>query len=281
MVFDVWTISLVFALVVPTDGRQPLFSFLLHYVSHFPSPYYLFYQPQCCYGGAAKGPQIGALERGVECIIATPGRLNDLLEMRKADLSNIRFLVLDEADRMLDMGFEPQIRSILQHVPMQGRQTMLFSATWPREIQVLAHEFLKDPVQINVGEVNVLVANKDIKQTIVVCSEDDKFDKLMAILKEMRDKTDEAILLAEGAPRPAGGGKLHGKIIVFVAKKISCHDLANRLWDDGFAVDSLHGDRQQWERTKVMQAFKGGQLRMLVATDVAARGTCDMKQKED
>lgn len=209
----------------------------------------------------------------MECVIATPGRLNDLLEMRKADLSAIRFLVLDEADRMLDMGFEPQIRSILNHVPVEGRQTMLFSATWPREIQALAHDFLQDPVQINVGEVNALVANKDIKQTITVCSENEKFDKLMEILQDMHNAAAENNL-AEDVPRPAGGGKVHAKMIIFVAKKISCNDLANRLWDDGFAVDSLHGDRPQWERTSVMQAFKNGQLRMLVATDVAARGTC-------
>jgi ATP-dependent RNA helicase DDX5/DBP2 len=174
---------------------------------------------------------------------------------------------------MLDMGFEPQIRSIIKHVPAV-RQTLLFSATWPREIQALAHDFLKDPIQINVGEVNVLVANKDIKQDIIMCSESDKFDKLEAILKSMQEQKREGI---SDAPRhaeaaPVGGGKDHPKVIVFVAKKVSCNDLANRLWDDGFAVDSLHGDRPQWERTRVMTAFKSGQLRMLIATDVAARG---------
>ena len=144
---------------------------------------------------------------------------------------------------------------------------MLFSATWPKEIQRLAHDFLKDPVQINVGEVDALVANKDIKQTIMMCSDNEKLEKLTAILKDLTsdagEKTDKSV---------AGGGKTHEKLIVFVAKKISCSDLANRLWDDGFAVDSLHGDRPQWERSRVMQAFKNGQLRMLIATDVAARG---------
>ena len=112
---------------------------------------------------------------------------------------------------------------------------MLFSATWPKEIQRLAHDFLRDPVQINVGEVNVLVANKDIKQTIVMCSDDEKLDKLTDILRSLVDDGSK-----DDPSRIAGGGKAHAKVIVFVAKKISCHDLANRLWNDGFAVDSLH-----------------------------------------
>lgn len=234
----------------------------------------------CCYGGSSKYPQIAQLERGVDCIIATPGRLNDLLEMRKVNLTNVKFLVLDEADRMLDMGFEPQIRSIVKHVP-DARQTLLFSATWPRVIQNLAHDFLKDPIQVNVGEVNALNANKDIKQTIVMCTENEKFDKLTEILKEL---TEQGIPESEQTANPGLnnrfgnrkpvdlGGKKHPKVIVFTAKKISCNDLANRLWDDGFAVDCLHGDRAQWERSKVINAFKDGTLRMLIATDVAARG---------
>jgi len=222
----------------------------------------------CCYGGSSKYPQIQALQRGVECIIACPGRLNDLIEMRKCDLSGIKYLVLDEADRMLDMGFEPQIRSIVEKTNAATRQTLLFSATWPKEIQRLAHDFLKDPVQINVGEVNALVANKDIKQHIHMISEEEKIGKLETLLKEICDNSGGA----DEKARVANGGKAHAKVIVFVAKKISCNDLANKLWDDGFAVDCLHGDRPQWERSKVMGAFKGGTLRMLIATDVAARG---------
>lgn len=149
---------------------------------------------------------------------------------------------------------------------------MLFSATWPKEIQRLAHDFLKNPIQINVGEVDALVANKDIKQAIVMCAEDEKLDKLEAILKELTAEAHDDNGTTGDASRIAGGGKAHAKVIVFVAKKISCHDLANKLWDDGFAVDALHGDRPQWERSKVMQAFKSGTLRMLIATDVAARG---------
>jgi len=231
----------------------------------------------CCYGGSSKWPQIASLNRGVDCIIATPGRMNDLLEMGKANLSQVKFLVLDEADRMLDMGFEPQIRSIIEKIPAT-RQTLLFSATWPREIQNLAFDFLKDPIQINVGEVNALNANKDIKQHIMMCSEGDKRDMLIKILKELTDQgvpteeTPTPSAIGRNRPPVDMGGKKHAKVIIFTARKITCSDLANQLWDDGFAVDCLHGDRAQWERTKVITAFKNGTLRMLTATDVAARG---------
>lgn len=222
----------------------------------------------CCYGGAPKSMQIQGLQSGCECVIATPGRLNDLIEMRKCDLSRVSFFVMDEADRMLDMGFEPQIRQVAEQVS-GPHQTMLFSATWPKEIQRLAHDFLTDPVQINVGAVDSLEANKDIKQNFIQCSEHEKTTKLREILKEMVSSTEETGDKVEGRKSM---GKAHGKVIVFTAKKISCNDLANKLWDDGFAVDSLHGDRPQWERTKVMNAFKDGTLRLLIATDVAARG---------
>jgi len=215
----------------------------------------------CLYGGAPKYPQISTLSRGVDIIIATPGRLNDLIEMRKVNLQSIKYLVLDEADRMLDMGFEPQIRSIIGNLSLE-RQTLLFSATWPKEIQRLAHDFLKNnAVQINVGDVDSLVANKDITQTIHMISEFEKADKIQEVLKDLVDGTSNK-----------DGGKEHPKVIVFTSKKITCDELANKLWNDGFAVDSLHGDRAQWERTKVMNAFKSGTLRMLIATDVAARG---------
>lgn len=177
---------------------------------------------------------------------------------------------------MLDMGFEPQICSVVKHVP-ETRQTLLFSATWPREIQQLAHDFLKDPIQVNVGDVNSLNANKDIKQHILMCSESEKFEKLESILKDLTEqgiseKEENDINNRRSRPPINLGGKMHPKVIVFTAKKLSCNDLANQLWEDGFAVDCLHGDRAQWERTKVMNAFKEGTLRMLIATDVAARG---------
>jgi ATP-dependent RNA helicase DDX5/DBP2 len=133
---------------------------------------------------------------------------------------------------------------------------------------------LVDPIQINVGEVNVLVANKDIDQKIIMVEEDEKFDRLKDILQELK----ESVLPPPGEEHKAPGAfnelgaPAHEKVIVFVAKKFSCNELANRLWDGGFAVDCLHGDRPQWERTKVMQAFKTGVLRILIATDVASRG---------
>jgi len=227
----------------------------------------------CCYGGAPKNQQIGMLQRGdINVVIATPGRLNDLLEMRKVDLSSIKYLVLDEADRMLDMGFEPQIRKIMAYVPKGDKrpQTMLFSATWPKEIQKLAFEFLSKPVQVVVGsltEANVPSANTDITQTVISCSESDKPDELVKLMKSLMKDPD------------GDKTKSMPKMIIFLAKKISCDQIANDLWSDGFAVDSIHGDRQQWERTKVINAFKSGVLRILVATDVAARGL-DIKDVE-
>ena len=118
---------------------------------------------QCLYGGAPKGPQIRDLERGADVVIATPGRLNDLLETKKVSLGQVSYLVLDEADRMLDMGFEPQIRKIFKELP-QRRQTLMYTATWPKEVRKMAAEFLNNPVQVNIGNTDLLTANKSITQ---------------------------------------------------------------------------------------------------------------------
>ncbi len=196
-------------------------------------------------------------------MIATPGRLNDLLEMGIVNLSQVLFLVLDEADRMLDMGFEPQIRTIIAKCP-KDRQSMMFTATWPREVQTLAREFLRNPVEIKFGETNKLNANKAITQIIKVIGESEKPDKLREVLKEIN---------SSGKPESVP------KTIIFVSRKNECDGLANDLWNAGYSVDSLHGDRQQFQRTKVMDQFKVGRLRILVATDVAARGL-DVKDIE-
>jgi ATP-dependent RNA helicase DDX5/DBP2 len=197
--------------------------------------------------------------------------VGDFSFMTKKNLRSLTKYLLG-GTRMLDMGFEPQIRSIVEQIP-STRQTLLFSATWPREIQRLARDFLrKDSIQVNVGEVNALVANKDIEQNIVMCSEDGKMDKLKEILDRLVEEHKTKQTNGKGTAQPVNNAKAHGKTIVFVAKKVRCHDLANELWDSGFAVDSLHGDRPQWERTRVMEAFKSSKLLLLIATDVAARG---------
>lgn len=118
---------------------------------------------QCLYGGAPKGPQLKELDRGADIVVATPGRLNDILEMRRVSLSQVSYLVLDEADRMLDMGFEPQIRKIVKEVPAR-RQTLMYTATWPKEVRKIAADLLVNPVQVNIGNIDELVANKSITQ---------------------------------------------------------------------------------------------------------------------
>ena len=120
---------------------------------------------QCLYGGAPKGPQLRDLERGADIVVATPGRLNDILEMGKVSLRQVAYLVLDEADRMLDMGFEPQIRKIVKQVQPK-RQTLMFTATWPKEVRKIAGDLLTNPIQVNIGNTDQLVANKSITQVI-------------------------------------------------------------------------------------------------------------------
>jgi ATP-dependent RNA helicase DDX5/DBP2 len=118
---------------------------------------------KCLYGGAPKGPQLRELERGADVVVATPGRLNDILEMNKVSLRQVSYLVLDEADRMLDMGFEPQIRKIVKQIPHR-RQTLMYTATWPKEVRKIASDLLNNPVQVNIGNTDQLVANKSITQ---------------------------------------------------------------------------------------------------------------------
>lgn len=141
----------------------------------------------CLFGGASKGLQIKALRAGAQVIIATPGRCNDLIDMGVLDLSEIEYLVLDEADRMLDMGFEPQIRQIMDCIP-EERQTVFFTATWPKEVQTLAMDFLDNPVQINIGEQGVLNANKAIKQEFILTKEFNKEGELFDLLEKITEE---------------------------------------------------------------------------------------------
>lgn len=147
----------------------------------------------CLFGGSPKGPQARDLERGVEIVIATPGRLIDFLERGTTNLRRCTYLVLDEADRMLDMGFEPQIRKIIEQI-RPDRQVLMWSATWPKEIQALAEDFLTDYVKVNIGSLN-LSANNNIKQIVEICEEHEKENKLSALLKEIASERDNKVIV--------------------------------------------------------------------------------------
>lgn len=206
----------------------------------------------CIFGGSPKGPQIRDLERGVEIVIATPGRLIDFLERGITNLKRCTYLVLDEADRMLDMGFEPQIRKIIEQI-RPDRQVLMWSATWPKEVQSLAEDFLTDYIKINIGSLN-LAANGNIKQVVEVCEESEKEEKLANLLKDI--VTDEP----------------NNLIIIFVETKKKVEDMLKIIQKGGYSVNSIHGDKSQAERDFVLQAFRNGKTNILVATDVAARG---------
>ncbi|XP_010420104.1 PREDICTED: DEAD-box ATP-dependent RNA helicase 46-like isoform X1 [Camelina sativa] len=203
----------------------------------------------CLYGGAPKGPQLKEIERGVDIVVATPGRLNDILEMRRISLHQVSYLVLDEADRMLDMGFEPQIRKIVKEVPTK-RQTLMYTATWPKEVRKIASDLLVNPAQVNIGNVDELVANKSITQTVEVLAPMEKHTRLEQILRSQQPGS---------------------KIIIFCSTKRMCDQLARNLTRT-FGAAAIHGDKSQAERDDVLNQFRSGRTPVLVATDVAARG---------
>lgn len=205
----------------------------------------------CVYGGVPRGQQIRDLARGVEICIATPGRLIDMLESGKTNLRRVTYLVLDEADRMLDMGFEPQIRKIVDQI-RPDRQTLMWSATWPKEVQRLANDYLKDYIQVTIGSLE-LSASHNIKQIVEVVSEYEKRDRLLAHLETaMEDKK--------------------SKVLIFVGQKRVADDITKFLRQDGWPALAIHGDKQQSERDWVLNEFKTGNSPIMVATDVASRG---------
>lgn len=210
------------------------------------------------YGGAPINQQLRELERGVDILVATPGRLVDLLERARVSLSMIRYLALDEADRMLDMGFEPQIRKIVEQMDMPPagvRQTMLFSATFPKEIQRLASDFLSNYIFLAVGRVG---SSTDlIDQRVEYVQESDKRSHLMDLLHAQR---------ANGVQ-----GK-QALTLVFVETKKGADALEHWLCLNNFPATTIHGDRSQQEREAALRSFKSGNTPILVATDVAARG---------
>ena len=199
------------------------------------------------YGGVDIKTQTPHLMRGVEILVATPGRLLDHIEQRTLQLSQVQMLILDEADRMLDMGFMPDLKRILALLPKQ-RQNLMFSATFSTEIKKLSEEFLKDPLLVEVARSNA--TNENVTQKVYHVAQDDKHALLAQILNETETK----------------------QVIVFTKTKLTASRLARQLVREGISADAIHGDKSQLERIQALDAFKNGKIHALIATDVAARG---------
>ena len=216
-------------------------------------------QAVCVYGGVPKDVQRLELKTA-HVVIATPGRLNDLIEDRAADLKNVKYLVLDEADRMLDKGFEDAIRKIIDSTspndPSSRRQTLMFTATWPESVRSLASTFMRDTVQINIGgEKDELRANKKIDQKVEVADPRSKETRLLQLIKQYQS-----------------GKSRDDRILVFCLYKKEATRVENFLRGRGMRVVGIHGDLSQERRSASLDAFKTGNTPLLVATDVAARG---------
>ena len=203
------------------------------------------------YGGVDMKEQVALLRNGVEILIATPGRLLDHIGSKVANLSQVELLVLDEADRMLDMGFLPDLQRIINLIPAQ-RQTLLFSATFSPEIKKLAQSYLRTPVTVEVARQNA--AADTVKQVVHMVSSSDKQRAIVSVL-ESRTR--------QGLSR---------QCIIFTNSRLGCAKLARALERDGIKAGAIHGDKSQGERTLTLDAFKSGVIEVLVATDVAARG---------
>ncbi|CAK1556167.1 unnamed protein product [Leptosia nina] len=203
----------------------------------------------CIYGGVSRGNQANELRSGIDILIATPGRLNDFIDSKVTNLSKCTYVVLDEADRMLDMGFEPQIRKALEGVPFE-RQILMFSATWPKEVQHLAKDYLGKFVQVNVGSTD-LTANHNITQNFYIVDYEEKLQKFQEIMHEISGK---------------------GKILVFANTKRFVDNLTLRLRRNQWPAVGIHGDKTQLQRDVIINKFRSGSSNILVATDVAARG---------
>ncbi|CAD6994563.1 unnamed protein product [Ceratitis capitata] len=203
----------------------------------------------CVYGGGNRKEQISNVQSGVEIIICTPGRLNDLIEANVIDVSTITYLVLDEADRMLDMGFEPQIRKVLLDI-RPDRQTVMTSATWPPGVRRLAQSYMNNPVQVCVGSLD-LAATHTVKQIIEIMDDGDKFFAIQQFVCNMK-KDDKAI--------------------VFCGKKTRADDLSSDLTLEGHMCTCIHGSRDQSDREQAIADITSGHVKLLIATDVASRG---------
>ncbi|XP_062390249.1 DEAD-box helicase 3 X-linked a isoform X6 [Sardina pilchardus] len=226
-------------------------------------------RPCVVYGGADIGQQIRDLERGCHLLVATPGRLVDMMERGKIGLDYCNYLVLDEADRMLDMGFEPQIRRIVEQdtMPPKGvRHTMMFSATFPKEIQILARDFLEEYIFLAVGRVGS--TSENITQKVVWVEESDKRSFLLDLLNATVIPSEVQENAGEAPERP---GK-DSLTLVFVETKKGADALEDFLYREGYACTSIHGDRSQRDREEALHQFRSGRCPIMVATAVAARG---------
>lgn len=203
------------------------------------------------FGGVDITPQTQLLRNGVELLIATPGRLLDHISQKTANLQNVQFLILDEADRMLDMGFLPDLQKILSLIP-KNRQTLLFSATFSPEIKKLAQSYLIDPITIEVSKQNATADT--VAQIIHKVASDKKLQTLKNVLLSRKK---------QGFPN---------QCIIFSNSKIGCSKLAKALENNGIKASAIHGDKSQIERMSILEGFKKGDIDVLVATDVAARG---------
>jgi ATP-dependent RNA helicase DBP3 len=212
-------------------------------------------QVVCIYGGVPKDPQVQAVKKA-HIVVATPGRLNDLIGEGSANLSGAEFVVLDEADRMLDKGFEEAIRQIIQCTPKK-RQTLMFTATWPPSVRELAATFMQSPVRIIIGDnpTGELRANTRIKQLVEVVDPRDKELRLAQLLKQYQS-----------------GKNKDDRILVFCLYKKEATRVEETIRRKGFRAAGIHGDLSQEKRTASLAAFKTGTVPILVATDVAARG---------
>lgn len=203
------------------------------------------------YGGVSQRNQVRDLSRGVDILVATPGRLMDLMQQGFINLSDVEFLVLDEVDRMLDMGFVHDVRKIAKALPKE-RQTALFSATITREVEKIADEYVRDPVRVSVTPEKPVVEN--IHQEVCFVRQENKLPLLQAYLRGQGDRKG-----------------LHSTI-VFCRTKYGCEKLSRQLNKHGFIADAIHGDKSQGARQRALNNFRSGKLPVLIATDVAARG---------
>ncbi|CAG8563265.1 5754_t:CDS:2 [Acaulospora morrowiae] len=204
----------------------------------------------CIYGGVSKEDQRKSLRKGVHIVVATPGRLLDLVNENICDISKVSYLVLDEADRMLDKGFEDDIRKIIRKT-RKDRQTAMFSATWPESIRKLANDYLNRPVRITIGS-KELSANNNVTQIVEVVEDKDRDKLLVSLLEKYHNR--------------------RNRVLVFVLYKKEASRVENMLASKGYEALSIHGDKSQFQRSEALKAFKDGIYPLLIATDVAARG---------